>query len=200
MHPHARRPLILALALPLLAAWATDAPAQWLPEPAAWIAAGAERTDAAVAVPSWGSHASRPEPVRVDGRRAVNTTLGAAGGFAAGAVIGGIGVYSLLPASRSEVFPHPHPGDGHVLGSHDIAGAVVVAYGAIAGASVGAPLGAHWANGRRGNLWLGVLGSAAATTAAAWLLPLGSGRRETMIVLPLVSVGTSAAVELLTTR
>jgi hypothetical protein len=200
MHPHARRPLILALALPLLAAWATDAPAQWLPEPAAWVT-GDESIAVSTgweAVPAIG--APRIEPVRVDGRRVVNTTLGAAGGFAVGAVIGGIGVYSLLPASRSEVFPHPHPGDGYVLGSHDIAGAVVVAYGAIAGASVGAPLGAHWANGRRGSLWLGVLGSAAATTAAAWLLPLGSGGPGTMIVLPLVSVGTSATIELLTTR
>jgi hypothetical protein len=187
-------------ALLFLAAGVAEAPAQWLPDPAGWTVANPENIGAADAVPALGGGAARLEPIEVDGYRVAITTLGAAGGFAVGAVAGGIGVYTLLGGWRSEVFPHPHPGDGYVLGSHDIARGAVAAAGAMAGAAVGAPIGAHWANGRRGNLWLGILGSAAATATVAWLVPLGSAGPDTIIVLPLVSIGSAAAIELLTTR
>jgi hypothetical protein len=200
MLPHARRSFVLAIALPLLAAWATDAPAQWLPEAAAWVT-GDAGIAASAAVPSWGSQAPRMEPVRVDGRRVVNTTLGAAGGFAVGAVAGGFAVYNIFSNRRSAAFPQPAHPDGFILADHEFMPAIMAGYGALAGAAVGAPLGAHLANGRRGNPWLGVLGSAAATTAAVMLVvPSGRSYQTFYVVLPVATVGSSAAIELLTTR
>jgi hypothetical protein len=198
MHPHTRRTILLALAL--LATWATDAPAQWLPEPAAWMA-GDESiavSTAWEAVPAIG--APRIKPVRVDGRRVVNTTLGAAGGFAIGAVAGGLTLYSIFSNRRSVVFPQPASQDGFVLTNHEFIPAIMAGYGVLAGAAIGAPIGAHLANGRRGNPWLGVLGATAATTGAILLIPSGSRSERYYVVVPLATVGTSAAIELLTTR
>jgi hypothetical protein len=198
MLPHARRLVLLAIVLPLMAALATAAPAQWLPEPAGWTVANAEAIGAADAVHAIGT--SAVEPLRVDGNRAAITTLGAAAGFAAGAVVGAVGIPGVLSVWGSEPFPPPSTGNGHVLESHDIAAGVVAAVGGLAGATIGAPLGAHLANGRRGNPWLGVLGSAAATGTTAWLLTRRSGGVEVLIFVPLVSIGSATAIELLTTR
>jgi hypothetical protein len=186
-------------ALLVLAAGAVDTSAQWLPEPAAWMAGDAERTDAP-GVPSWGSDATRLEPVRLDNQRIVLTTLGAVGGFAAGAMVGAIGIPGVLSIWASEPFPSPTTGDGHVLESHHIAaGGVAVAAG-LGGAILGAPLGAHVAHGRRGNLWLGMLGSVVPTATAGWLITRRGDGTEAFLAVPLMSIGTSAAIELLTTR
>jgi hypothetical protein len=200
MLPHTRRALFLAIALPLIAAWAADAPAQWLPEPAEWMMGDAAIAGAAAwnAVPAIGTPAV--EPVRVDGNRVAITTLGATAGFAAGAVVGVVGVPGVLSVWASEAVPPSYPGDGYVLESHDIAAGVIAAVGGLAVATIGAPLGAHLANGRRGNPWLGVLGSAAATGTTAWLLTRGSGGPEVLVIVPLVSIGSATAIELLTTR
>ena len=198
MLTHTRRTFLIALALPLLT-WATVAPAQWLPEPAEWIAGDAELA-AAPAVPSWGGEAGRGDRVEVDEYRVVITSLGAVGGFTAGALIGAVGITAVASMWPSRTFRPPYAGGGHILEHHDIAAGAVMGIGAMAGAVVGAPVGAHVANGRRGTLWAGVLGSVAATTTTAWLITRRGDGVEVIVALPLMSIGSAAAIELLITR
>ena len=75
--------------------------------------------------------------------------------------------------------------------------------GAVVGSSVGAALGAHVANGRRGSLWLSMLASAVAQGLYTYAItrdPLDGRRFAVVLGIPLVGMATSVAVERITSR
>lgn len=140
---------------------------------------------------------TRPD---VGPHRVAVTAVGGAGGFVAGALVGMLAAGSIVSAQQTaESFPGGERSDPFRYEGHEFAAAyVAMAIGAVGG-TVGAPLGAHLANGRRGNPWLGVLGAAAATTGTVLLMDVWRDRNFPL-VLPLAVVSTSTAVEILTTR
>jgi len=160
-------PLLLLLLPP-----AVEAQAPLQPEP---IIASQSHSEA-VPLPRLPAY-TRPD---IGPHRVAVTTVGSAGGFVAGALVG-----LLAAGSMDEDRGYGAIGAG-------IAGGTL-------GGAVGAPLGAHLANGRRGNPWLVVLGAAAATTGTVLLMGTPWDTNY-LLVLPFAVVSTSTAVEILTTR
>ena len=73
--------------------------------------------------------------------------------------------------------------------------------GGLAGLSVGTPLGVHLADGRRGNVWAVLGGSAAAGLGASLLAAeLGADGTAVQVSLPAAQLLSAVAIEMFTRR
>ena len=121
-----------------------------------------------------------------DGYALGGVVLGVAAGYGLGAWAG----YSVGRATDRD------PADGELVSDNGL-------WVAWIGSSAGASFGAHFANGRRGNLWLGMLVSAVAQGLYSFAITRGSldGKHfQLALGIPLIGAATSVAVERLTSR